>query len=106
MTTHTIHLTGQLARAARALVSVSSKHTASAAGLSRVQLRDFEKGNAGLGPQELASLQLALESLGAVFIADGEHGQGYGVRLKFSASKVEKIETWEGEGGLAADDDV
>ena len=40
------------------------------------------------------------------FIADGEDGRGHGVRLKFSAAKVEKIESWEDEGGFAADDDV
>lgn len=106
MSTHTIQLTGQLARAARALAGVSSTHTAAEAGLSRKQLRDFEKGNDSLDPEQLAALRLALENHGAVFIADGLDGRGHGVRLKYSAAKVEKIESWEGEGGFAADDDV
>lgn len=106
MATSTVQLTGQLARAARALVSVSSKHVSLRAGLTRSQVRDFEKGNASLLTTELTALQHALEALGAVFIADGENLQGHGVHLKFSAARVEKIETWEGEGGFAADDDV
>ncbi len=106
MTTQPFLLTGQLARAARALSGISSSHTAAAAGISRNRLRDFEKGNAGLEDAELDALQTALERFGALFIADGADGRGHGVRLKFSATKVEKIETWEGEGGLAADDDV
>lgn len=106
MTNHNPQLTGQLARSARALVAVSSKHVSALARLPREQLRDFEKGNAGLQPDELASLKLALEGLGAVFLSEGEDGFGHGVRLKFSVSRVEKIETWEGEGGCAAEDDV
>lgn len=106
MSTNTIQLTGQLARAARALVGISSTHTAAEAGISRKRLRNFEKGQGSLGSEQLAALRLALESHGAVFIADGEDGSGHGVRLKFSAAKVEKIESWESEGGLAADDDV
>ena len=106
MTTSNVQLTGQLARAARAIVAVSSKHVSATSGLTRAQVRDFEKGNSGLSDAETAALQLALENLGAVFIADGADGRGHGVHLKFSASKVEKIETWEGEGGSAADDDV
>lgn len=103
MPTHTIQLTGQLARAARALAGVSSTHISSAAGLL---LRDFEKGRSSLDTGRLAALRLALEHHGAVFIADGDDGRGHGVKLKFPAEKIEKIETWEGEGGLAADDDV
>ena len=41
----------------------------------------------------------------ARFIPDGDEG-GYGVRLKFSRSKVRAIERWEGEGGLTGADDV
>jgi len=106
MTSHTIQLTGQLARAARALIGVSSKHVAKTAGMSRDRVRDLENGNATITADESAALRSALEQLGAVFIADGDGGRGHGVRLKFSATKVEKIESWEGEGGFAADDDV
>lgn len=106
METHTVELTGHLARAARALVGTSAAHTAGVAGLSKSQLRDFEKSIGSLSEEKLAALQAALEQLGAVFIADGEQKRGHGVRLKFSADKVEKIEAWEDEGGLPADDDV
>jgi len=103
---HTIQLTGQLARAARALAGVSSTHTAAEAGFSGKRLRNFERGQGTLDSDQLAALRLVLENHGAVFIADGEGGRGHGVRLKFPAAKVEKIESWEGEGGFAADDDV
>ena len=60
-------------------------------------------------PSRLDALKDALESLGAVFIADDEAagaGTGVGVRLKFSAEKARRIDTWEGEGGPAYEDDV
>lgn len=106
MSTNTPQLTGSLARAARALAGVSSTHTAADAGLSRKRLRDFEKSQGSLEAAQLAALRRTLEEHGVVFISDGEGGRGHGVRLKFSASKVEKIESWEDEGGLAANDDV
>lgn len=106
MTQHTLPFTGNLARAARALVETSPVDTAAAAGLTVDRLREFERGQAALPEAEAEALKAALERLGAVFLPDGPEGRGYGVRLKFSRIGTKRVETWEGEGGLAADDDV
>lgn len=99
-------LPSSLARSARALVGTSAADTAAAAGLTRRQLRDHEKGLFPLTATEQRALRIALEGLGAHFVSDGIDGRGHGVRLKFSAIKTERVESWEAEGGLAADDDV
>ena len=109
MTGQDFTLTGYLARAARALVETSATTTGARAGLTRSQVRDYERGRIHLTDDQLTALKDALESLGAVFIADDEDpgaGSGVGVRLKFSAEKTSRIETWEGEGGPAYEDDV
>lgn len=106
MAKNTLHLTGSLARAARALVKTSAAHTAESAGLTVKQLRDFEKGRNSLSKEERASLRAALERLGAMFLADGAKGRGHGVRLKFSRLGTKRLETWEGEGGRPGEDDV
>ncbi len=106
MTKDSLPLTGNLARAARALVGVSAADTAEAAGLTRRQLRDFEKHLAPISLDQRIALRVALERLGAHFVSDGNGGRGHGVRLKFSSSKTERVESWEAEGGFAADDDV
>ncbi|MGO3146571.1 MAG: XRE family transcriptional regulator [Leucobacter sp.] len=106
MTPEPFSLTGHLARAARALVGTSATDTAAAAGLTRRELRDYEKSRFPLSVEQRQSLTIALEQLGAHFVADGVDGRGHGVRLKFGAEKTARVESWEGEGGLAADDDV
>lgn len=106
MASYELHFTGHLARAARALVETSAEHTAAAAGLTHDQLREFERGNISLSDAECAALRAALERLGAMFLADGPSGRGYGVRLKFSRVGTKRVETWEDEGGLAGEDDV
>ncbi len=106
MAQYTQLLTSRLARAARALVGTSAAHTAEASGLTRQQLRDFEKGRAALSPDERIALRTALEGLGAVFLADGPKGRGYGVRLKFSRVGKKRVEAWEDEGGRPGDDDA
>lgn len=106
MTQLTLNFTGYLARAARALVEVSADHLAAEAGMSHDELRDFERGNTSLSVDQATKLKGALEAHGAVFLYDGESGQGYGVRLKFSRTGSKRIDTWEGEGGPAAEDDV
>ncbi|NUL46425.1 hypothetical protein F7P69_14650 [Cellulosimicrobium funkei] len=63
-----------------------------------------------MGPPEtpavLGGVSLcALERLGALFIAEDEH-TGYGVRQKFNSVKAKRLETWEGEGGPAYEDDI
>lgn len=106
MAQNLLQLTGSLARAARALVGTSAADTAEAAGIGRRELRAFEKGGGALTPDQIQSLRLALERFGAFFIADGVNRRGHGVRLKFSAEKARRVESWENEGGLSAEDDV
>lgn len=106
MTKNTLVLTGSLARAARALVGVSAGVAARAAGLTRDELRDFEKHRTGLDAEKSTALQGALEGFGAVFLPDGHKGRGHGVRLKFSDEKTQRVQAWEDEGGRPAEDDV
>lgn len=106
MTHFELLLTGHLARAARVLVGVSSAHTAQVAGIALGELREFERERTELSEEQRSNLQRALESLGAHFVADGMNGRGHGVRLKFSDEKSRRLESWEGEGGFAAEDDV
>lgn len=109
MTDHAFHLDGFLARAARALVETSATTTGARAGLTRKQVRDFERGRIDLTAGQREALANALTELGAVFIAEGEtpgQGEGVGVRRKFTAEKTRRIETWEGEGGPVYEDDV
>lgn len=98
-------LTPDLARAARALTQVSAKVIGRASGLEKQQVRSFEKGNQPLAPEQAARLRRALEEHGVRFIPDDDHA-GYGVRRKFNASKVRRLETWEDEGGPAYEDDI
>lgn len=101
----TMIIDGYLARAARALVQLSATTVAERAGCTRKQLKAFEKGQWELTAEQQGDLRRALEHYGAIFIPDDGQG-GYGVRLKFNRNKVSLIETWEGEGGMSADDDV
>ncbi|MBM6622435.1 XRE family transcriptional regulator [Micrococcaceae bacterium RIT802] len=105
MTNSQMVIAPDLARAARALTQVSSKVIARAAELEKQQVRAFEKGNQPLTADQAGRLARALEQYGVVFIPDDEHG-GYGVRRKFNAAKVGRLETWEGEGGPAYEDDI
>lgn len=98
--------TGSIARAARALAEVSADIVAAEAGMTHDDLRSYERGTHSLSPSQAAVLQRVLEGYGAVFLPDGEQGFGYGVRLKFSQAGSRRLETWESEGGPAADDDV
>lgn len=105
MTKSLMPLTPDLARAARALTQVSSKVISRAASLEKHQVRTFEKGNPSLTGEQQSRLRRALEEFGVAFIDDDDHG-GYGVRRKFNAAKVGRLETWEGEGGPAYEDDI
>ncbi|GAB3271949.1 XRE family transcriptional regulator [Arthrobacter pigmenti] len=105
MTNSSTILTHDLARSARALTQVSAKVIGLAADLEKQQVRDFEKGNRPLAAEQQRRLRRALEEYGVVFIPDDDRG-GYGVRRKFNTSKVRRLETWEGEGGAAYEDDI
>jgi transcriptional regulator with XRE-family HTH domain len=97
-------LTGPLSRAARALVELTREQLAGQCGLDAGAIGAFERGLGDLDATGKARLRLALEAAGAVFIP--ENGGGVGVRLKFTRSEAKRIAVLEGEGGIAADDDV
>lgn len=97
-------LTGPMSRAARALVELTREQIAAHSGLDAVAIEAFERGLRDLNDDEKANLAATLEKAGAVFIP--ENGGGAGVRLKFTRSEARRIATLEGEGGLAADDEV
>ena len=97
-------LTGPLSRAARALVELTREQLATQCGLDAEAIRMFERGLADLDRNAREKLKASLEAAGAVFIP--ENGGGVGVRLKFNRSETKRISILEGEGGIAADDDV
>ncbi|MDA3147818.1 XRE family transcriptional regulator [Leucobacter sp. UCMA 4100] len=91
-------LTPDLARAARAFTKVSPKTIAEGAGLTRDEVRNFERGKADLEEAQKARLVESLEKYGALFIPEDEEA-GYGVRRKFTRTTLKRLNTWEGEGG-------
>ncbi len=92
-----VFLTSDLARAARALTKVSAQVIADSSGLTRKQVRDFEKGKS-LGKGKKARLREALERNGALFVPE-DGVAGYGVRRILSHERFMKLNIWEGEGG-------
>ncbi|UXN58274.1 XRE family transcriptional regulator [Phyllobacterium zundukense] len=98
-------ITSSQCRAARALVGYSIDRLSVASGVSREIIEMFERRLENAEPEDIASLQSALEKGGAIFIPDGDTG-GIGVRLKFNRSQTKHIATLEGEGGIVGSDDV
>lgn len=98
-------LTPDLARAGRALTQVSVDTVAQEAGLDTELVRDFEHRGIAVDEESNNRLRAALEEFGVVFFAEDSDG-GYGVRRKYSASKVRQLNRWEGEGGPVGEDDV
>ena len=96
---------GALARAARHLCQVSARTVAKRADLRADTIREYEKGGDSLDASEVQRLTDALTHYGALFVPEDATG-GVGVRRKFTRTGVRMIETWEGEGGPVADDDV
>ncbi|MEW9807074.1 XRE family transcriptional regulator [Mesorhizobium sp. ZMM04-5] len=97
-------LTGSLCRAARALVEVSRAQLSAFSGVDEAAIEGFERKVSTPGASDIADLTAALEELGATFIP--EDSRGAGVRLKFTASERRRLQTLEGEGGIARADDV
>lgn len=95
-----VNLTSDLARAARAFTKVSTKTIAQDAGLTKEQVREFEKGVIDLPESAKAKLVASLEKYGALFLPD-EENVGYGVRRRYPREKLLRLNTWEGEGGHA-----
>ncbi|MFD2757940.1 hypothetical protein [Gulosibacter faecalis] len=93
------------ARAGRALAQISRDTLGEATGLTVEQIRRFEVFEATITDDENRALRRALEDYGVDFIFDDAVG-GYGVRRRFGVTSTQRIEGWEGEGGLAANDDI
>ena len=91
-------LTGDLARAGRAMTKVSVGTIARYAKLTKEQVRFFEQRTHGLTDEERQRLQAALEHYGALFLPE-EGTLGYGVRRKYAREGLLRMNTWEGEGG-------
>ncbi|MGM7669863.1 XRE family transcriptional regulator [Microbacterium sp. A93] len=105
MADHDFIIPADLARAARALTQVSYTLVAKVAELQPERVRAYEHGLGTLDAAESQRLREALEHFGAVFIAEDEES-GYGVRQKYNSVKTQRLETWEGEGGPAYEDDI
>jgi hypothetical protein len=97
-------ITGSQCRAARALVEITRAKLASRSAVDEVVIEQFERKLEEPKSETITALKSALETLGAVFIA--ENGGGIGVRLKFTESEAKRIARLEGEGGVVASDRV
>lgn len=97
--------TGQLCKAARALVQVSRSKLALRSGVRQEIIEMFERGLQSPDSGTLASLQKTLEELGAVFLPE-EGASGVGVRLKFGQSVTDRLRVLVDEGGPSATDAV
>lgn len=107
MTTTAPLITADLARAARALAQVSLADLAEHTGLELEHLREVERGLRTLAPAQQLLLRHAFEEFGVELLpADENAGHGHGVRQKFNARTVKRLENWENEGGPAAEDDI
>ena len=67
-------------RAARALISLSQDALATASGVAKRTIANFEGGSAQPYPRTIAALRSTLEAGGVIFI--DENGGGPGVRLR------------------------
>lgn len=98
-------ITGQMCKAARALVEISRSKLARNTNVDEGVIEFFERGIDIPQDGTITALQTALEELGAVFLPE-EGSQGVGVRLKFNQSITKRLGVLEGEGGITAKDDV
>ena len=97
-------ITGTQCRAGRALSELSRDTLARLSGVDATVIEAFERRLAEPDAATVDAVERALEQAGVVFIP--ENGGGLGVRLKFTASETKRLGVLEGEGGLAAMDDV
>jgi hypothetical protein len=102
-------ISGRQIAAARALVSVSQSALAEAAQISVGELKRMEANSVNVPasgqPCKVTMVRQALEQFGALFVPE-DQSAGAGVRLKFNRAETRQINTWEGEGGSVADDDL
>jgi hypothetical protein len=99
-------ITGRQIAAGRVLAGVGREKLARLAEISVPTLRRIEAARGPVGGlvDNPGAVTQALEKLGVRFIP--ENGGGVGVRLKFTASDVRRINTLESEGGIVGEDDV
>jgi hypothetical protein len=97
-------ITPELCHAARALVKADLPLLSETSGVAVDVIRDYENNLQMPSEQVVKRLQQALEELGAIFLPEEQDGAG--VRLKFDRQERKGLSTWEGEGGLSADDVV
>jgi len=98
-------ITADLALAARALAQVSKAYVADRAEVDLGRLQAFERGHGDLVIGERKRLQRALEDCGVVFLPEDAQA-GFGVRHRFSRAKMNRLESWENEGGPISERDV
>ncbi|MBV6422584.1 MAG: hypothetical protein NAOJABEB_00367 [Steroidobacteraceae bacterium] len=98
-------LTASQCRAARALLDASRETLSRYAGVAVPVIANFEQKIHEPDDATKRQLREALEGAGIRFIPE-DGGGGAGVRLKFSRKDMRAIYRWEGEGGVAGDDDV
>lgn len=92
-------------RAGRALVGWTPERLAEASGLDPDGIEAFEADLGTADPTTARAIRRALEEAGVMFLPE-LGASGVGVRLKFPRQTVKRIETWEGEGGTPAEDDI
>ena len=97
-------ITASQCRAARALTEISRNLLAERSGIAEEAIAGFERRISELDDDSTDKLEQALESMGALFIA--ENGGGIGVRLKFTRSETRRIQSLENEGGQTGDDEI
>lgn len=99
-------ITGRQIAAGRVLAGIAQADLAAAASVSVPTLRRMEasEGPASGMKNNVDAVRRALENFGVVFVA--ENGGGVGVRLKFTALSVKRIDVLENEGGIVGEDDV
>lgn len=94
-------------RAARGLLNWSQSRLATTSNLSEDVIRNFEMGRTVASSNSLVAISTALEAAGIELIADGlvSGAAGIGVRLRFPAQIVKRIDIMENEGGPVGEDD-
>ena len=97
-------ITGAQCRAARALVEWTREKLAGNSDVDALVIEEFERRITLPDADICDRLRTALESAGAVFIA--ENGGGIGVRLMLNRSEVRRIGVLENEGGIVGTDAV
>ena len=97
-------ITSSQCLAGRVLAELSREVLARISGVDAAVIQRFERKLATPDKETVDAIRKGLEEAGIVFIP--ENGGGVGVRLKFTASETRRLSILEGEGGIAAIDDV